>query len=81
MYVLLFAAVAAASTAPEVAPYRSALAEYRPWRDQEPTVDWKRANDEMKRLGGHAGHLREKAQQPDRPAAADGHGAHHGERK
>jgi hypothetical protein len=81
MYVFLLAAVAAAPTAPDVAPYRSAFAEYRPWRGQEPAVDWKRANDEMKRLGGHAGHLREKAQQPEPPAAAGGHDAHQGARK
>ena len=79
MYVFLLAAVAAATTAPDVAPYRSAFADYRPWRGQEPTVDWKRANDEMRRLGGHAGHLRDKPQpaQSQKDSADDAHsGAH-----
>ncbi len=40
-----------------VAPYRSAFEGFRPWRDEEPQ-DWRRANDEMKQLGGHNGHLR-----------------------
>lgn len=82
MYILLFAAAAAAPTAAlEPPPYRSALAHYRAWGDQEPAQDWRRANDEMRRLGGHAGHLREKAQQPAQPAPAGGHDAHHGARK
>jgi hypothetical protein len=78
MYLFLLAAVAAATGAPEPAPYRSTFAEYRPWRGQQPTVDWKRANDEVQRLGGHAGHLRDKPQQPAADSADD---AHHGARK
>jgi Cu/Ag efflux protein CusF len=31
--------------------------EYRRFRADEPLVDWRQANDEVGRLGGHAGHL------------------------
>jgi hypothetical protein len=38
--------------------YRSAFDNYRAWRAEEPSAGWRRANDEMGQLGGHAGHLR-----------------------
>ncbi len=69
--------------------YRSAFDGYRSWRTDEP-VEWKRANDEMKALGGHAGHLRGAPPantkpparvQPSQPPADSGHGEHHGARK
>ena len=57
-----FAAEAAPATeaarAPRTPPgYVSALGEYRAWREPD-LVPWRRANDEVGRLGGHAGHLR-----------------------
>lgn len=50
--------------------YRSALADYTPYRD---TVlnDWRAANDAVERLGGHMGHAR---------MPADGHHHDHGGR-
>lgn len=55
------------SSAPRTPPaYVSAFTDYRAWR--EPTlIPWKRANEEVGRLGGHAGHLRGDAT----PAAKD----------
>lgn len=91
---LCAAAAAANAQAGKDEPlYRSALDGYRSWRADEQLADWKRANDEMKGLGGHAGHLRgaprapgskpvpAKPLQQDKPAAAGGHGAHHGAQK
>lgn len=46
---------------------QSGLAGYRRFRADEPLIDWRQANDEVGRLGGHAGHL---------PAGA-GHAGHH----
>lgn len=71
--------------------YRSAFDGYRSLRADEP-VDWKRANDEMKGLGGHAGHLRgappaagkpaERAAQESRQPPMDGgHRMPHGARQ
>lgn len=36
--------------------YQSALGDYRVFKD-EPLKGWREANDEMRRLGGHMGHL------------------------
>lgn len=44
------------------------LAGYRRFRANEPLVDWRQANDEVGRLGGHAGHL----------PASNGHSGHSG---
>ncbi|MGH8682597.1 MAG: hypothetical protein ACREVS_20750 [Burkholderiales bacterium] len=38
----------------------SAFAGYRGYRD-EPLADWRAVNDEMRALGGHAGHIRDAA--------------------
>ncbi|HEU0203369.1 MAG TPA: hypothetical protein VFR86_23420 [Burkholderiaceae bacterium] len=38
--------------------YRSAFDNYRAWRAEEPSADWRQANEAMGQLGGHAGHLR-----------------------
>jgi len=51
------AGAVSAQTADGAPLYRSAFDGYRVWRADE-SGDWKRANDEMQRLGGHAGHLR-----------------------
>ena len=55
-------AAAAQSAAQPTAPanttmYRSAFDGYRPWSDAA-RGNWRAANDEAFRLGGHAGHLR-----------------------
>lgn len=69
----LAAALAAAPSAIEIPPYRSAFADYRAWRADEPTADWRRANDDVRRLGGHAGHLREAPSAPgERPLEPKG---------
>jgi hypothetical protein len=53
------AQAAPAPAPPAVVPaYRSALADYRAWRADEAPASWRRANDEMEHLQGHAGHLR-----------------------
>ena len=60
--------------------YRSAFDGYRNWRADAPG-DWKRANDEMKRLGGHVGHARAAAgSNAPAPAAAAPHAGSHGMR-
>ena len=47
--------------APRTPPaYVSAFSDYYAWREPE-RVPWRRANDEVGRLGGHAGHLRGEA--------------------
>ena len=35
--------------------YRSAFADYRPFKAAEPMKEWKRANDEVRDAGGHVG--------------------------
>ena len=35
--------------------YRSPFAGYRPFNADEPLKDWRRANDEVREAGGHAG--------------------------
>lgn len=83
---------AAAQSGETESLYRSAFDGYRGWRTGEP-VDWKRANDEMRTLGGHAGHLRGTptagARQPApdspreqvKPPSSGGGGIHHGVRQ
>ncbi|HEU0200048.1 MAG TPA: hypothetical protein VFR86_06390 [Burkholderiaceae bacterium] len=52
------------SAPPTAAPlYRSVFDSYRPWRD-ESAAEWRKANDEMGRLGGHAGQLRDTTTAP-----------------
>jgi len=50
----------------------SAYVGYRSFRE-EPLADWRTVNDEMRSLGGHAGHIREQAAPADRaePRAGD----------
>lgn len=63
------------SQAPATPAYKSAFADYRPALEEKetPVQLWRLANDEMGRLKGHAGQLK------DAPAAAspDAHSAHH----
>ena len=43
------------------APYESAFTGYRAWQDIKvsPVEGWRAANDEMARIGGHAGQIKE----------------------
>ena len=49
----------------------SAFAGYRGFRD-EPLADWRAVNDEMRALGGHAGHIRDGGVPADRAAPPAG---------
>jgi len=44
-----------------VAPYESAFEGYRSWQDikMSPVQGWRAANDEMARVGGHAGQIKD----------------------
>lgn len=81
MLALLIAAATAAPTAHEIAPYRPAFAQYRRFEAQPPPRDWRRANDEVGRLGGHAGHLREEGRRPEPHPAPGGDGKPRGAAK
>lgn len=86
----IFAAGAAAQTSarPDPAdakaaaptrPYQSAFKDYRRYADPE-VAGWREVNDEMRRLGGHGGHLKPGAGAAAEPRANPrvpaGHGAH-----
>lgn len=66
------AARAADARPTSVAPYRSAFEGFQSWRDDAP-LDWRRVNDAMRHLGGHAGHLRPPPADKPTPAHS-GHG-------
>lgn len=54
-----------AKAAAPARPYQSAYKDYRRYADPE-VARWRDVNDEMRRLGGHSGHLK-----PDPGAAAE----------
>ncbi|HEX5611649.1 MAG TPA: hypothetical protein VFX67_03285 [Burkholderiales bacterium] len=58
--------------------YHSAFQDYRP--HVEPQIaPWREVNEEMARLGGHAGHMPQAARQEKsapKPPAHSGHGGH-----
>lgn len=56
--------------------YVSAFKDYRAATDESATPDkaWRAANDEVARLGGHAGHVKSDAPAQAAPAS---HGKHH----
>lgn len=64
--------------------FRSAFEDYRPFVDEKP-VDWRRANDEVREVGGHLGLAKGQGPggqtskpQPGSPEASGGaHGGHH----
>src|SRR5689334_4722185 len=66
--------------------YVSAFADYRRFNPDEPSVDWRRINDEMAGLGGHAGHSRgtaaptKDAPKQDAPSKPVDHSQHGGKR-
>lgn len=72
--------LSATATAPESA-YVSAFKDYRAATDEQATPDkaWRAANDEVARLGGHAGHVRSDAPATSSPAQSSpaNHGKHH----
>lgn len=43
--------------------YESVFATYRPWMEPA-TGRWREANEEVRRLGGHAGHVKSAAKAP-----------------
>jgi len=62
--------------------YDSAFKAYRPYAEPE-IARWRDVNDEMTRLGGHAGHMPQAARQETsspksspKTAAPSGHGGH-----
>lgn len=59
---------APAARDPAVPGYRSALADYRTYRADEPMLGWREANDRVARLGGWRRYAREIG--TDAPAAA-----------
>ncbi len=66
----------AAAPAPS---YDSAFKDYRPYVDQE-IARWREMNQEVGRLKGHIGHVRQQpgiaAKPAARPSVQGGHGAH-----
>lgn len=72
-----------------VVPYESAFKGFRTANGDEPSPDktWRSANDEMGKLGGHAGHMKAEQAQPAtssavksapaRPDSAVDHSKHH----
>lgn len=44
---------------PPLPAYRSPLEAYRRYQADEPMRPWRDVNDEVERLGGHIGHLRQ----------------------
>jgi hypothetical protein len=69
--------------------FRSALADYQPYKDQ-PVQPWRETNDEVGRIGGWRAYAKEAAQSavpgekpapetsPAAPRATDPHADHHG---
>ncbi len=64
--------------------YHSSFADYRPANSNDgdtlPTANWRGANDEVRALGGHAGHIRDAATVSGPNAdgqPADAHMRHH----
>lgn len=55
--------------------YRSAFADYRPFREPE-MEKWREVNDQVKGLGGHVGHVGKPKPAASKPAAG-GHGERH----
>ncbi|MFC4161380.1 hypothetical protein [Chitinimonas lacunae] len=66
------------TVAAEPAVYRSTFDSYLRWPAEPTPPAWRTANDEMGRLGGHAGHLKHAAgEQPARQSAQPDHKGHH----
>lgn len=65
-------APAARDAPPAAAPatFDSAFRGYRAFNAEEPLLDWRKVNDAMRALGGHAGHLAPQAAGKPAPHAA-----------
>jgi hypothetical protein len=59
-----------AAPASPLPAYRSPFADYRPFSAEVVPKDWRRANDEVREVGGHLGLMK------GEPAQLQGHGAH-----
>ncbi len=58
------------------AEYRSAFADYRPYKEPE-IADWRALNDEVGRVGGHLGIARGKKEAGKDKPKPPTHGMHH----
>lgn len=69
--------------------YRSAFENYQPYRDS-PVANWRKSNEEVRAIGGHAGHLPKpggtsspvgkpeaEGATPAERSKSGGHGGHH----
>jgi hypothetical protein len=67
--------------------YRSAFESYQPYRDS-PVANWRESNEEVRAIGGHAGHsakpggtsspaAKPEATTPAKKPKSGGHGGHH----
>jgi hypothetical protein len=76
-FAFLAAVQAVASHASEASPpdrpvastppaYVSAFSDYQPWREPK-IAPWRGVNDEVGRIGGHAGYLRDASKAPAMP--------------
>ena len=54
--------------------YRSAFEDYRPFKVDEPLVDWRASNDNVREIGGHIGLMKGSTG----AGASAGHGGHGG---
>ena len=59
---------------PQAGSYRSAFEDYRPFKVDEPLVDWRASNDKVRDIGGHIGLMKGSAG----AGASAGHGGHGG---
>lgn len=59
-------------TPTSVVPYQSAFSAFRSLKDDGPSPDkvWRTANEEMRRLGGHVGHMKGAPETVTSPDAA-----------
>lgn len=57
--------------------YESAFQTYRPASDESQTPDkvWRAVNDEVEKLGGHAGYMKDSGSQPSAPSNGNNAGA------
>ena len=68
---------------PEARLYRSAFEDFRPFKPDEPLVEWRGANDTVREIGGHVGLMKGSAGAgaASAPGAHGGHGAHGGKKE
>ncbi|WP_269531407.1 hypothetical protein [Chitinimonas sp. BJYL2] len=75
-------AAATSDTAPasaaDAVSYRSVFETYQPWMAEMPAQRWRAHNEQVGKLGGHAGHLPPKASAPKAQEGTAHHHHHHG---